>query len=252
MDATTASIVLSSVAGFLLGGGVVGAAWWVLGRRLAQQQATALAEYRDEQRALAHRHSQEIRRQRRAHRSALRELESARLEALTTVRRERWFDVLRKVPWEKGAPEVEVEAKFVFQLLSYLGYEEEDMELRTSIPVQEGSKQTVIEADWVVRNVLGQALMVVEVKAPDSPLSDVVRDQARSYAFHLGAPVYAVTNGLELQIYHLGVIEDSLVLSCRTSELGQHWEAMERVASEASVTELRLELEQEGRGQGKS
>jgi hypothetical protein len=215
-------------------------------RRLARAQGQALARGAAELREREKRYSEEIRRLWRAHRAEIRELETAGLEAYHRLKRERWFAALRLVPWDRGAPEVEVEAKFVLRLLQFLGYDDEDLELRTSVPVQQGSKPTRIEADWVVRDDQDRALMVVEVKAPDVALGEAVREQARSYAFRLGAPVYLVTNGTELQIYHLGVVKDYPVLVCPTAELGAHWEAVERYAGRDRVTALRTALEGQG------
>ena len=245
MHETAMAGILAGLLGLIVGAAVVGGACWYWLRAQAQAEHKALARQTANLQAQEQRHAEELRRLHQAHRSEVRQLKSADAAQCDTVRRERWFDTRRKVPWRDGTPEVEVEAKFVFQLLQFLGYEEEDMELRTSLPVQEGSKQTTLQADWVVRDALGQALMVIEVKAPSTPVSDAVREQARSYAFRLGAPVYTITNGLELQVYHLGVIKDSLVLSCLSSELRDNWDALQKVASEANVTTLRWALGQE-------
>jgi hypothetical protein len=242
MDETAIVGILTGLLGLLIGGGVVGGACWYWLRAQAEANRAVDAGQAAEQRSLELRHAEELQRLRQAHRAELRQLETAGAAECDMARRERWFETLRKAPWRDGAPEVEVEAKFVSQLLLFLGYEEEDMELRTSVPVQEGSKQITLQADWVIRDALGQALMVVEVKAPDAPVDDAVREQARSYAFRLGAPVYAVTNGLDLQIYHLGVVKDSLVLACRSSELRENWDTLEKVAGEANVTTLRWAL----------
>ena len=236
---------LAGLLGLVVGAGIVGGACWYWLRAQAQAHQEAMARQAADVQTREQHHAAELRRLHQAHRSRIRQLESAGAVQCDEARREQWFDALRKTPWRDGAPEVEVEAKFVYQLLQFLGYEVEDMELRTSLPVQEGSKQTTLHADWVVRDALGQALMVIEVKAPDMPVSDAVREQARSYAFRLGAPVYAITNGLELQIYHLGVVKDSLVLSCRSSDLRANWDTLEKVASEANVTTLRWALGQE-------
>lgn len=242
MDQTTIAGILAGVFGLLIGGGIVGGLCWFRQRTHAQATQEAHGRKAAELQSQVQRQAHEIQRLHQAHRAELRTLEAARADDCDAARRERWFDSLRKIPWRDGAPEVEIEAKFVLQLLQFLGYEDEDMELRTSVPVQEGSKQITLQADWVVRDALGQALMVMEVKAPDAPVDDAAREQARSYAFRLGAPVYCVTNALELQIYHLGVVKDSLVFSCRSSDLRDEWELLEKVASKANVTVLRWSL----------
>jgi hypothetical protein len=141
------------------------------------------------------------------------------------------------------APEVEVEVKLVYPLLRLLGYEPGEMHLRVPVPMQEGSRRAVRQADWVVRTQASdEALLVVETKAPRQPLDEAVERQARSYAFRLEAPVYVTTNGKELRIFHRGVLRDSCVFSCEAHGLGENWEAIEEVLSRREVKALKDEL----------
>ena len=223
MWSSTESVVgmlFSGIGGLLLGAGI--AAW--------------------DRRKLSKRIAQEIQEIQRIRRQEIADLQSASIAKIEKLRLQKWFGKMRPALWSKASPEVEVEVKFIFQLLQYLGYEENEMELRTSIPVQEGSKQTSIEADWVVRDERHRALIVLEAKAPHKPLTEDVKEQARSYAFRLGAPVYIITNGLSLQIFHLGVVRDRCVLSCNTSRLRENWEAIQKAASKSNVTSLRGQL----------
>ncbi len=168
----------------------------------------------------------------------VRQMESAGVARLEELQRQAWFRKLESVSWPRSTPEVEVEAKFVFQLLKYLGYDESMMELRTSVPVKEGSRNSVITADWVARDEHEHALVVIEAKAPRKALTEDVRKQARSYAFRLGAPIYMITNGVSLQVFCLGVVEDRCLVNCEVSQLADSWEQIEKVASKAQAVLL--------------
>jgi hypothetical protein len=170
------------------------------------------------------------------------DLTSAKLEILEKAQMERWFQCLAKSPWRHNAPEVEIEAKFIFPLLKHLGYAENEMELRVPVLLKEGSRESRLEVDWLLRHDVVGALVVVEAKAPEKQLTENVRRQARSYAFHLETPVYIVTNGKELRIFHRGVLKDSCVLSCKTNQLKENWRAIYQVAGKSAVMTLKDQL----------
>lgn len=196
-------------------------------------------------------------RQRGTHQSKIDDLEQQleqqreKLEAWKSARMEQveeaWFqqqlEGLSKTPIREDAPEVEVEAKFIYPLLSHLGYDPSEMNLRVPVPMQEGSQLTVRQADWVVRTRTdGESLVVVEAKAPRQSVDDAVAKQARSYAFRLEAPVYVTTNGKELHIYHRGVLRDQCVLSCDVGRLRETWDAIEEVLDRSNVMVLKDQL----------
>jgi len=176
------------------------------------------------------------------HEKTVLELLSRKADELRGVELEYWLQSLANPPWTRDAREIEIEVKFVSPLLRHLGYRTEDMALRVSVPIQEGSKKTTREADWVVRNEKGDALLVVEAKAPAKPLGENVAKQARSYAFRLGAPVYITTNGNQLEIFQRGVLEDRCAISCDTNQLAEKWETIQGVAGKENVQTLRESL----------
>jgi hypothetical protein len=176
-----------------------------------------------------------------SHRAAIRRLESAKVDELNELAREEWLHKLRDRPWLDKAREIEVEVKLVFPLLRHLGYRDHEMALRVPVPMQEGSSQTTREADWVVSDDEG-GLLVVEAKAPDKELGQTVANQARSYASNLGVPVYIITNGKRLEVYHRGVIQDRCVFSCAVRQLSENWDALWEVASRREVTGLKDRL----------
>jgi hypothetical protein len=188
------------------------------------------------------RHQQKLDKLGAFHQQALDTLTVAKIGELERLQLKSWLKAMRKPPWKDKIPEVEVEAKFVFPLLRYLGYEDNDMTMRVPIPMQEGSSKVTGEADWVIWDRDGNALIIVEAKAPSVLLSEAVAKQARSYAFRLGAPIYITTNGKEIQIFHRGIIEDRCVLSCTTSQLSKNWEAIQEAASKSNVIALRNKL----------
>jgi predicted type IV restriction endonuclease len=156
---------------------------------------------------------------------------------------EKWLQQRKNVSYRDDAPEVEVEAKFVFPLVKHLGYDEEDIELRTSIPTRKGKEQVIWKADWVLRDGFsGDALVVIEVKAPSVPLTKDVQEQARLYAFHLGAPVYITTNGKEIQIFHRGILKDQCIIACSVEQLVDNWEEIKKAVSKSNVKELKKSL----------
>jgi hypothetical protein len=175
-------------------------------------------------------------------RREIRALEEAGLADLERRQRHAWLEALRDPPWDPRACEVEIEAKFILPLLTYLGYREENVQMRVRVPIQEGSTQTTIEADWVARDARGHALVVVEAKAPGVPLGTPVTEQARSYAFRLGAPLYMTTNGVTLEIYRRGVVRDHYLFGCATRRLRDNWPQVYEIANAAAVMDMRREL----------
>jgi hypothetical protein len=180
-----------------------------------------------------------------SHQQALDTLTAAKIGELEELQVKSWLKVLMKPYWRAKVPEVEVETKFVFPLLRYLGYKESNMAMRVPVPMQEGSSKTMREADWVVWDENGNALVVVEVKAPNVSLSETVAKQARSYAFRLGAPAYITTNGKEIEVFHRGIIKDICVLSCATSQLSEKWGAIQSLAGKSNVIALRHQFTDE-------
>lgn len=169
--------------------------------------------------------------------------QSARIEEVREASFKEQLGTLSAAPVREGAPEVEVEAKYIYPLLTYLGYQGNQMNLRVPVPMQEGSRRTVRQADWVVRaQDSGEALVVVEAKAPRHELDDVVAKQARSYAFRLEAPVYVTANGRQLCVYHRGVLRDQRVLQCNTQALRENWDRVEQALGRSQVRKLKARL----------
>ncbi len=150
-----------------------------------------------------------------------RQLEAARHDALATLK-DAWLEALEKSGPNLFQNEAEVEAKLVAPLIRFLGYGEKDFRLRVQVKFQVGRGEASGVADWVIyRN--GRPFLVVETKAPGQALNEQVENQARSYAFQLGAPYYILTNGRHLKLYELKIGEDRRLLEANVNELRGKW-----------------------------
>ncbi len=139
------------------------------------------------------------------------------------VSREDW---LARLPIIAYRGELEVEIKLIYPLVSFLGYKENEITIRHDVEVQVGRQGVKGEADWVLwsnDNGKRQAVVIIEAKAPSQTLDQIVQAQARSYAFALNAPVYALTNGREFHIYCRGVQNDICKVKCSIDRLAQEW-----------------------------
>lgn len=144
------------------------------------------------------------------------------------IAREEWFDSLAHASYRN---EIEVEVKFIYPLVQFLGYEDSDVQLRPPVDLQVGREAKRKEADWVLWKSLDgvpQACVVIEAKKPSEVLEGAVQAQARSYAFGLDAITYVVTNGHELKIFQRKVQNDVCVVDCTVDELAEAWPDISR------------------------
>ena len=120
--------------------------------------------------------------------------------------------------------EIEVEVKFIYPLVKFLGYSSDEFNLRKNVALKMGSQEAVGEVDWVLWDRGGaegerKPHVIIEAKAATRALDESVVAQARSYAFALGAPYYLVTNGRELVLYRRGVEKDESVVAINPSNI---------------------------------
>ncbi|MBD3305303.1 hypothetical protein GF348_02940 [candidate division KSB3 bacterium] len=168
-------------------------------------------------------------------------LESAKVQELEELKRDRWLQTLDDPPWDKTTCEVEMESKFIYPLLKYLGYDDRDMRMRVKVGVQEGRLDTTIEADWMLVN--GEDhIAVIEAKAPRIRLHKRVIEQAKSYAIRLNAPVYIITNGFDIAVYHREVIGERKVFHGKAGGLHRTWDEFYAVASKETVLQIHARL----------
>lgn len=142
---------------------------------------------------------------------------------------QQWLSAIAKAGYRN---EVEVEVKFVFPLLQWLGYRPDQIDVRVPVSVQIGRQQVSGEADWVLwgQNRTGRrARAIIEAKAPIQPLDETVQDQGRSYAYALKCSLYLLTNGKQIQVYRRNIADDDCLLDIPVSELGRHWEELVNV-----------------------
>jgi len=152
------------------------------------------------------------------------------------VAREEWFKDIVKSSYRN---EIEVEVKLILPLVKFLGYHERDLKLRVPMDFQIGTQTIRGEADWVLwdsetdpTNPSG----VIEAKAPTQDLHQGAQAQARSYAFGLNAPTYAITNGRKLQIFRRGIQSDTCVVDCAVTELAASWPAIYQAMAKDRTT----------------
>ena len=136
-----------------------------------------------------------------------------------------WFKEVKSASYRN---EVEVEIKFIYPLIKYLGYPDAQIGIRVPISIQVGRNSNRGEADWVIWNAdpdfaNRKALFVIEAKAPTQGITEEVQAQTRSYAFALNAPVYLCTNAKRILLFRRGVENDICVVDCPVSELPVYW-----------------------------
>lgn len=144
--------------------------------------------------------------------------------------RKQWLESISQIFFNN---EVEVEVKFIHQLVFYLGYKENEFGNRVSVNIQAGHKNVQVEADWVLWDVDStsssldrKAFVVIEAKAPRISLEEF-QGQVRSYAMNLDAPIYVITNGKRFQVFQRGVQGDTLIINCTVASLVNNWSLIE-------------------------
>lgn len=127
--------------------------------------------------------------------------------------------------------EIEVEFKFIYPLVKYLGYSDDRFSIRHSVALKMGSQEAAGEADWVLWHHRPQGgrkpLVIIEAKAANRDLDESAVSQARSYAFAMGTPYYLVTNGRQLRLYKRGVETDERILAVDSTNFAANWEVLE-------------------------
>lgn len=136
-----------------------------------------------------------------------------------------WFEEVKTAEYRN---EIEVETKFVYQLVKYLGHDDSNVDVRYPINIQVGRNSNRGEADWVIWNGAAgsedrKALFIIEAKGQYQDITTEVQEQARSYAFALNAPIYLCTNGKRFVIYRRGVERDSCIIDCDAAALADNW-----------------------------
>lgn len=176
---------------------------------------------------------EQIARLRTGYRQALKDLRQRHKEEIRQLRakileeqRQAW---LKRILTLNYANETEVELKFIYPLLRFLGFSEDQIHLRVPVQIPAGRHMISGEADWVVDAPSGSPRFVIEAKASQVPLTEQTMAQARSYAISLGIPLYVLTNGKAIQVYERGVNTDTCLLNISVEELPKHWDALARI-----------------------
>ncbi len=129
---------------------------------------------------------------------------------------------IQELPHHRYRNEIEVEVKFIYPLLRFLGYTANDLQIRVAVPIQVGRGIQNSTADWVIlKN--DHPCFIIEAKEDQQGLNDKVLGQARSYAYGLNLNRYVVTNGKTFQIWDRGTQNDKLTLHFQVGEIQQYW-----------------------------
>lgn len=108
--------------------------------------------------------------------------------------------------------ELEVEIKFIYPLVRFLGYSNNDIRARVTIEIHVGRQKATGISDWVIyRNEI--PFLVIEAKEYNQVIGSDQRNQGRSYAYALNAPYYMITNGKVIEVYERRVDVDALKIN---------------------------------------
>lgn len=138
---------------------------------------------------------------------------------------------LREVTNAQYHNEIEVEVKFIYPLVKFLGYQDKQIRLRETVQGLFGRQKFVGEVDWTIRSTDSKPILVIEAKAPSVTLDRSVEEQARSYAFVLNAPLYMITNGKEIKVFKRNAQGDRCIIDISVKHLYQKWDLFTNVLS---------------------
>lgn len=155
-----------------------------------------------------------------------------------------WFEQMEQKHFES---EREVEYFFIAPLLEALGYEEQDFAVGYPVQMYEGVHKVNKEADLVLfdgeRRDKDSALLVIEAKRANGPITSDAVGQARGYAIWLKTPYYAVISPEEVQVHLFrGYQPDVQVMKFGRQQLGANWEAFYAHLNKAAVLDRKAQL----------
>jgi len=150
--------------------------------------------------------------------------------------------------------EAAVESYFVDRLLSYLGYEDEDVSLKESISefaVGKGSKKSLFKPDYVIKS-SGIPTIVIDAKSPKENIFDWEL-QCSSYCLEINKefdynPVkyYLISNGIKTALYRWDQKKPLLTLEFSDfNEGGSSFDELIKYVSKLSISEASDALKEE-------
>jgi len=145
----------------------------------------------------------------------------------------KWFDEISNADYKS---EKEVETKFIYPLIRFLGYEFNDIHMQHSMKVPIGRQTVPAIADFIIDNPkTNEPFIVIEAKITTQKLDLDVQNQARSYAFTVNALYYLITNGIALSLYKRDVSQDIRLIAIDIKNIQQHWEKLDSVLGKKHV-----------------
>ncbi len=141
--------------------------------------------------------------------------------------------------------EADVETKFIFGVLlkKVFKFKNENIYFHVPIEITEGRKKVTKEADVVIKNEKGEAVLVIDSKAPNEKL-DMYFRQIDSYAFHLEAPISILSNYYRtvVRVYLSGnkkeIIYDERISSMEIDDFAKLKQTVEEYIDKKYITTI--------------
>ena len=138
-----------------------------------------------------------------------------------------WFGSLPSAQYQNR---LEVNTRFVYRFLQFLGYP--DAALRQDVPadIQADTINVRGHLDWLVHNMngintltLGKACLAVRTLEPGSLIDELIVSQVRSCAFAEDVPLFVVTDGTRIEVYATKVKQQRAVMETSIDRLEFDW-----------------------------
>ena len=138
-----------------------------------------------------------------------------------------WFGSLPSAQYRNR---LEVNTRFVYRFLQFLGYP--DAALRQDVPadIQADTINVRGHLDWLVHNMngintltLGKACLAVRTLEPGSLIDELIVSQVRSCAFAEDVPLFVVTDGTRIEVYATKVKQQRAVMETSIDRLEFDW-----------------------------
>jgi hypothetical protein len=142
-----------------------------------------------------------------------------------------------------------VAGNFAGKLLEWLGWKPRERLFEVHLHLQVGSTQTSVYPDIVLApdsasaTKPGEVYAVIELKRPGLAGFEATRLQARCYADHLRAPVYAVIDGECIRIWRRRLVHDDVTeLEVKRNEFESRFNEVRKHLGRSELVELHTDL----------
>ena len=136
--------------------------------------------------------------------------------------------------------EREVETKFIYPLIRFLGYEFNDVHMQHSMNVPVGRQIVPAVADFIIDNPkTKEPFVVIEAKSTTQKLDLDVQNQARSICVHRKCPILS-NNKMALRYLYIkrDVSQDVRLLAIDITNIQQYWEKLDSLLGKEHVQNI--------------